>query len=130
MSIDTTKAAVARVALVAGAAVVNDQWGLQRDPAMASVVADGEAGLVCMHNRVGIDATLDIMDDMHRFFDRSLALAEAAGIPRTRIILDPGIGLRQEQGAESGRAQRRRNATRFTACRCWWASRVNRCSPR
>lgn len=93
VSIDTTKAGVARVALAAGAAVVNDQWGLQRDPAMAAVVARGEAGLVLMHNRDGIDAGLDIMDDMRRFFDRSLALAATAGIPRPRIILDPGIGF-------------------------------------
>jgi dihydropteroate synthase len=93
VSIDTTKAAVARVALAAGAAVVNDQWGLQRDPAMAGVVADGEAGLVVMHNRDGIDAGIDIVDDMRRFFDRSLDLAEAAGVPRHRIVLDPGIGF-------------------------------------
>ena len=93
VSIDTTKAAVARVALAAGAAVVNDQWGLQRDPAMAGVVADGEAGLVVMHNRDGIDAGIDILDDMRRFFDRSLDLAEAAGVPRHRIVLDPGIGF-------------------------------------
>ncbi|WP_210252988.1 dihydropteroate synthase [Beijerinckia sp. L45] len=93
VSIDTTKAGVARVALAAGAAVVNDQWGLQRDPAMAVVVAEGEAGLVIMHNRDDIDAAIDIMDDMRRFFDRSLALADRAGIPHHRIILDPGIGF-------------------------------------
>ena len=93
VSIDTTKAAVARVALAAGAAVVNDQWGLQRDPAMAGVVAGAEAGLVVMHNRDGIDAAIDIVDDMRRFFDHSLRLAEAAGVPRHRIVLDPGIGF-------------------------------------
>ena len=93
VSIDTTKAAVARVALAAGAAVVNDQWGLQRDPAMAAVVAEAEAGLVIMHNRDGIDAEADILADISRFFDRSLTLAERAGIPRARIILDPGIGF-------------------------------------
>jgi dihydropteroate synthase len=93
VSIDTTKARVARVALAAGAAVVNDQWGLQRDPAMAAVVAEADAGLVVMHNRDGIDPTIDIVDDMRRFFDRSLSLAESAGILRTRIILDPGIGF-------------------------------------
>ena len=93
VSIDTTKAAVARVALAAGAAVVNDQWGLQRDPAMAGVVAGAEAGLVVMHNRDGIDAAIDIVDDMRRFFDHSLRLAEAAGVPCHRIVLDPGIGF-------------------------------------
>jgi dihydropteroate synthase len=93
VSIDTTKAAVARLALEAGAAVVNDQWGLQGDPAMADIVAAGEAGLVMMHNRASIDPGLDIVDDMRRFFDISLDLADRAGILRTRLILDPGIGF-------------------------------------
>lgn len=92
-SIDTTKATVAAAALDAGVAVVNDQWGLQRDPAMAEVVASGEAGLVLMHNRHQIDAEADIIDEMHRFFERSLAIAARAGIPDRRIILDPGIGF-------------------------------------
>jgi len=93
VSIDTTKAGVARRALEAGAAIVNDQWGLQRDPVMAETVAAGEAGLVMMHNRDGIDGALDIVADMRRFFDVSLALADRAGIPRSRVILDPGIGF-------------------------------------
>jgi dihydropteroate synthase len=93
VSIDTTKAAVARRALEAGAVIINDQWGLQRDPAMAETVAAGEAGLVVMHNRDGIDADLGIVADLRRFFDRSLALADEAGIPRGRVILDPGIGF-------------------------------------
>lgn len=93
VSIDTTKAAVARVALAAGAAVVNDQWGLQGDPAMADVAAAHEAGLVLMHNQTRTDPEADVVDDMRRFFDRSLALAAQAGIPRARIVLDPGIGF-------------------------------------
>jgi dihydropteroate synthase len=93
VSIDTMKAAVARLALEAGAAVVNDQWGLQGDPAMAAIVATGEAGLVVMHNRADIDPDIDIVDDIRRFFDRSLDLAAKAGILRSRIILDPGIGF-------------------------------------
>jgi dihydropteroate synthase len=93
VSIDTTKAAVARLALEAGAAAVNDQWGLQGDPAMAETVAAGEAALVMMHNRTNINADLDIMGDMRRFFDISLDLAAKAGIPRARLVLDPGIGF-------------------------------------
>ena len=93
VSIDTTKAAVAALAVDAGAAVVNDQWGLQRDPAMADVVASSQAGLVLMHNRDGIDGSADIIDDMCRFFDRSLDQADRAGVPRGRILLDPGIGF-------------------------------------
>ncbi len=93
VSIDTTKADVASTALAAGAAIVNDQWGLQGDPAMADVVAKGEAGLVMMHNRQGIDDALDIIDEMRGFFARSLNIADRAGIRRDRIILDPGIGF-------------------------------------
>lgn len=92
-SIDTSKAKVARRATELGASVVNDVWGLQRDPAMADTVAETGAAVVLMHNRDGVDPGLDIAADMHRFFDRSLRLAEAARIPPARIILDPGIGF-------------------------------------
>lgn len=93
VSIDTTKAAVARAALLAGAALVNDQWALQGDPEMAEVVAEAGAGLVLMHNRSGIDEATDIIVEMRRFFDRSLAIAETAGIARDRLLIDPGIGF-------------------------------------
>ena len=93
VSIDTTKAAVAALAVDAGAAFVNDQRGLQGDPAMAETVAASGAGLVMMHNRNGIDDGMDIVDDLRAFFDRSLAIADRAGIDRGRIILDPGIGF-------------------------------------
>jgi dihydropteroate synthase len=92
-SIDTTKAEIARRALKLGVAVVNDVWGLQRDPAMADVAAEGGAAVVIMHNRDGVDPEIDIEAEMRRFFDRSLALAERAGIPRKRLLLDPGIGF-------------------------------------
>jgi len=92
-SIDTSKAKVARRATEIGASVVNDVWGLQRDPAMADTVAETGAAAVLMHNRDGVDPGLDIVADMRRFFDRSLRLARDAGIPRARLILDPGIGF-------------------------------------
>jgi dihydropteroate synthase len=93
VSIDTTKAAIAAIVLEAGAAIVNDQWGLQGDPAMAETVAAAGAGLVMMHNRAETDPTLDIVDALRVFFDRSLEIAAAAGIAEDRIILDPGIGF-------------------------------------
>jgi dihydropteroate synthase len=93
ISIDTTKASVAARAVEAGAILVNDVWGLQRDPAMADTVAASEAALVIMHNRIETDRGTDIIDDMRRFFDHSLALAAKAGIPVERVILDPGIGF-------------------------------------
>ncbi|HUZ91313.1 MAG TPA: dihydropteroate synthase, partial [Methylocella sp.] len=67
--------------------------GMQKDPAMADAVAETGAVVVLMHNRDGVDPNLDILADMRRFFDRSLHLADAAGIPRARLILDPGIGF-------------------------------------
>jgi dihydropteroate synthase len=93
VSIDTTKAGVAARAVEAGAILVNDVWGLQRDGAMAETVAASQAALVIMHNRAEKDRDIDIIDDMRRFFDHSLALAAKAGIPAERIILDPGIGF-------------------------------------
>ena len=97
LSIDTMKASIARRALAAGACVVNDIWGLQGDPQMASVVAETGAGIVVMHNRHGTDEILDVMSDLHHFFDRSLDIARQAGIPEQHIVLDPGIGFGKTQ---------------------------------
>jgi dihydropteroate synthase len=93
LSIDTTKAIVARQASKLGAAVINDIWGLQRDPEMAHVVAETESAVVVMHNRGEIDGSLDVFTELKRFFDASLAIAERAGVPRSHILLDPGIGF-------------------------------------
>lgn len=93
LSIDTSKAAVARRALDLGAVLVNDVWGLQQDPAMAETIAQAQAAVVIMHNRAATDATRDIVCEMRAFFERSLCIAQAAGIPRAHIILDPGIGF-------------------------------------
>lgn len=93
VSIDTYKSNVAARALECGAVLVNDIWGLQKDPAMADVVAAAEAAVVVMHNRFEKDASIDIMADIRQFFARSLALAEKAGIVPSRIILDPGIAF-------------------------------------
>ena len=92
-SIDTYKASVAARAIELGAVLVNDVWGLQKDPAMAETVAAAEAAIVIMHNRIQKDAAIDIVADIRRFFARSLVLADKAGIPRTRTILDPGIAF-------------------------------------
>jgi len=93
LSIDTSKSAVAATAIESGAAVINDVWGLQKDPDMAAVAAETEAALIIMHNREEKDGRVDILTDIRNFFDRSLALAAKAGIPESLIILDPGIGF-------------------------------------
>jgi dihydropteroate synthase len=92
-SIDTYKASVAARAIELGAVLVNDVWGLQNDPAMAQTVAAAEAAIAIMHNRAQKDAAIDIVADIRRFFTGSLMLADKAGIPRSRIILDPGIAF-------------------------------------
>jgi dihydropteroate synthase len=93
VSIDTIKAAVAARALAAGASIVNDVWGLQRDPDMAGVVAAQGVPVVVTHNRETVDPALDILADIEAFFSRSLDIAAGAGIARDRIVLDPGIGF-------------------------------------
>jgi dihydropteroate synthase len=93
VSIDTMKATVAARALEIGASIVNDVWGLQRDPDMARVVAEHEVPVVVMHNRRSADPAIDIMADVEDFFARSLDIAQRAGVRRERIVLDPGIGF-------------------------------------
>jgi len=99
VSVDTRKADVARAALDAGAAVVNDVSGLQYDPELAAVVAPADAGMILMHTR-GTPAT---MDDLARYahvapevaaeLAATAEKAERAGIARERIVLDPGFGF-------------------------------------
>lgn len=98
ISVDTNKAEVARAALEAGAAVINDTSGLG-DPEMASVIADGGAHLVVCHS-VGVPRAErpaahfdDVVREIREFFGERIARAEDAGIPRDRIIVDPGHDL-------------------------------------
>ncbi len=93
VSIDTQKAAIAAWALDLGAAIVNDVWGLQGDADMARVVAEHQTPVIIMHNRETADPAIDIVAEVTDFFRRSLDIAARAGIPRQRIVLDPGIGF-------------------------------------
>ncbi|HXD46627.1 MAG TPA: dihydropteroate synthase [Pseudolabrys sp.] len=93
VSIDTIKADIAGWALDQGAAIVNDVWGLQRDPAMAPLVARRGVPVIVMHNRDRADPDIDIVADVVAFFARSLEIAAQAGLARDRIVLDPGIGF-------------------------------------
>jgi dihydropteroate synthase len=97
VSIDSLKSAVVDWALTVGVAVANDVWGLQRDPEMAPVVARHGVPVVVMHNRDSAEAGIDIMQDVLAFFGRSLKIAEAAGIAKDQIVLDPGIGFGKTQ---------------------------------
>lgn len=99
ISVDTTKAAVAREALRYGADVINDISGLQFDPEMAATVAGSSAAMVLMHTRgrpevmQQIPPSPDILAEVRLGLADSVARAEAAGIGRGRILLDPGIGF-------------------------------------
>lgn len=99
ISVDTMKASVARAALAAGASIVNDVTALRGDPEMAAVVAQTGAGVVLMHMQ-GTPRTMqadpsykDVVREVGEFFDARLAVAEQAGIAKTQIALDPGIGF-------------------------------------
>jgi len=108
ISIDTYKSAVAAAALESGARLVNDVWGLQMDPALASLCAERGVPVVVMHNRshprnaaqearlggryLGTEYT-DLLADVARELQKSIDLAKEAGIPDEHIIIDPGIGF-------------------------------------
>jgi len=99
ISIDTSKARVAREALAAGAEIVNDVTGLEGDPAMLEVAALSGAGVCAMHMQ-GTPRTMqdaphyaDVVAEIHDYLRTRRDRLEAAGIPRERIALDPGIGF-------------------------------------
>lgn len=99
LSVDTTKAAVAQSALDAGADIVNDTSAFRFDPAMPGVVARSGAGVVLMHMQ-GTPLTMqqsprydDLIGEIGDFLAERIRVAEAAGIPADRIIVDPGIGF-------------------------------------
>jgi len=94
ISIDTSKAEVADAALAAGADIVNDVWGAQRDGAMAEVIARHGAACVLMHNRSGEEAGQgDVVGAVRGFLEESVALVREAGVPKESICLDPGLGF-------------------------------------
>ncbi|EKX99685.1 dihydropteroate synthase [Selenomonas sp. oral taxon 138] len=96
VSVDTFKAETARVALHAGAHLLNDIWGLQyaEEPsAMAQVAAEADVPVVVMHNQNGTAYDGDVIAAMRGFFLRSFEIADVEGLSRENIILDPGIGF-------------------------------------
>ena len=92
VSVDTSKAVAARAAVQAGAAIINDQWGLQADPEIAAVAASTGAGLILMHNQKTRDYD-DVVSDVASSLSASAKTALDAGVPKGNIVLDPGIGF-------------------------------------
>ena len=97
ISVDTYKAGVAEAAIVAGASMVNDVWGLKRDASLAGVAASRETPLILMHNQEGTRYTR-LIPDIVASLRRSVAVALAAGVARERIIVDPGFGFGKTVG--------------------------------
>jgi len=99
ISVDTQKAAVAELAIGAGAAMINDVSGLRHDPRLAEVVAKHRVPIILMHMR-GTPQTMqklpfakDVMWDVVSGLKRSVSVARKAGVKRDKIVLDPGIGF-------------------------------------
>ena len=93
ISIDTSKGSVARAALAAGASIVNDVWAARRDPGTADAAAERDAHLVLMHNQDVIDYPTGVFDTVVAWLTDAVGAAEARGVPRERIVVDPGIGF-------------------------------------
>ena len=92
VSVDTTKAEVARRAVAAGASLINDVWALQRDPELADVAAQTGTPIVLMHNQLGT-AYDDLIPDVIESLRASVDAAIERGVPREGVIVDPGFGF-------------------------------------
>ena len=93
VSIDTSKGAVARAALEAGATMVNDVWAARRDPGTADAAADVDAHLVLMHNQEGTDYPDGVFAGVVAWLREAIMAAEQLGVRRERLVVDPGIGF-------------------------------------
>ena len=92
VSVDTYKSNVAEAAILAGAELINDIWGLKADEKMAEVIARHQVACCLMHNRRDMNY-VDYLKDMQKDLLESVELAKKAGIPEDKIILDPGVGF-------------------------------------
>ncbi|MBD0414996.1 dihydropteroate synthase [Oryzicola mucosus] len=96
ISIDTYREATARLAVKAGAHIVNDVWGVQRETGVAGVAAETGAGLVIMHTGRERQKLPDVIADQLLFLNRSLEIARGAGVKDAQIVLDPGFGFAKD----------------------------------
>jgi dihydropteroate synthase len=93
VSIDTTKGEVARRALRAGAGMVNDVWAGSRDAKTVAAAAEAGAYLVLMHNKEIADYPNGLFEEVAEWLSSAVSDAIAAGVPRNRLVVDPGIGF-------------------------------------
>lgn len=92
ISIDTYKAETARLAIEAGADIINDVWGAKADPDMPSVASAYDVPIILMHNRNNRDYH-DLVDDIKKDLSESIQLVLDAGVAEQKIIVDPGVGF-------------------------------------
>ncbi|MGH6859384.1 MAG: dihydropteroate synthase [Phyllobacterium sp.] len=98
ISVDTYREETARLAVAAGAHIVNDVWGVQREPAIANLAAETGAGLVIMHTGRERERDPDVIADQFAFLNRSLEITRLAGVAPAQIVLDPGFGFAKDTG--------------------------------
>lgn len=96
ISVDTYRAETARLAVAAGAHIVNDVHGLQREPDIAHVAVETGTGLVIMHTGRDREKLPDVIEDQVHFLERSLEIARQAGVRDDQIVLDPGFGFAKD----------------------------------
>lgn len=96
ISVDTYREATAKLAVAAGAHIVNDVWGLQREPGIARLAAETGAGLVIMHTGREREKNPDVIADQFEFLEKSLQIARQAGVSENQILLDPGFGFAKD----------------------------------
>ncbi|MER8644593.1 dihydropteroate synthase [Mesorhizobium sp. M0292] len=101
ISVDTYREETARPAVAAGAHIVNDVWGLQREPGIARVAAETGAGLVIMHTGRGRQKLPDVIADQFLFLKASLEIARRSGVTDDHIVLDAGFGFAKETAEEN-----------------------------
>jgi dihydropteroate synthase len=101
ISVDTYREATARLAVAAGAHIVNDVWGLQREPGIARVAAETGAGLVIMHTGRNREKLPDVVADQFLFLGKSLEIARQHGVGDEHIVLDAGFGFAKETAEEN-----------------------------
>ena len=96
VSIDTYRGDTARLALEAGAHIINDVWGFQKDPELACVAVEFNAGCCAMHTGRERKKNSDVIKDQFEYLEQSLMHMKAAGIQDNQIVLDPGFGFAKD----------------------------------
>lgn len=96
ISVDTYRAQTAREALEAGAHIINDVWGCQKEPDLAQVAAETGAGLCIMHTGREREILEDVIFDQKTFLQHSLTIVRAAGVRDEQVVLDPGFGFAKD----------------------------------